>query len=335
MTRAADGTVKAFENVCLHRQSQIARGCGTARRLVCPYHAWTYDLDGNLVGVPGKEGFPESSIAAVTKLTELPATECAGFLWISLDPTPRWTSRTFLGPLADELDSWGIGRWAPLGEKVLDTADQLEAGDRHLRGELPLRDRAQDHVRDHRPQQLHGVRHRSANITGWCSRSTASSTSTTSPKSSGTRCRTWSSSTRCSPTSCCRRRSPTASCSASTRATLPGRSITVHQNSTPLDLSDESTAAGAQAVFEYAHGTVRDEDYALVEKLQANLASGVQRNTWSSVATSRACSTGTRRGRTRSALLVDEPDDSSRSPGSAASSTSASSQSRYSASDRS
>ena len=57
---------------------------------------------------------------------------------------------------------------------------------------------------------------------------------------------------------------------------VPGRSITVHQNSTPLDLSEESVAAGAQAVFDYAHGTVRDEDYALVEKLQFNLASGVR-----------------------------------------------------------
>jgi len=43
----------------------------------------------------------------------------------------------------------------------------------------------------------------------------------------------------------------------------PGRSTTVHQNSTPLDLSDESAGAGAQAVFEYAHATVRDEDYRL------------------------------------------------------------------------
>ena len=40
LTRTSDGTVKAFDNVCLHRQSQIAEGCGSARRLVCPYHAW-------------------------------------------------------------------------------------------------------------------------------------------------------------------------------------------------------------------------------------------------------------------------------------------------------
>jgi hypothetical protein len=57
---------------------------------------------------------------------------------------------------------------------------------------------------------------------------------------------------------------------------LPGRSITVHQNSTPLDISDESVAAGAQAVFDYAHATVRDEDYRLVAGLQANLESGAR-----------------------------------------------------------
>ncbi|EUA87457.1 ring hydroxylating alpha subunit family protein [Mycobacterium ulcerans str. Harvey] len=56
----------------------------------------------------------------------------------------------------------------------------------------------------------------------------------------------------------------------------PGSSITVHQNSTPLDLSDESVATGAQAVFDYAHATVRDEDYRLAETLQTNLESGAR-----------------------------------------------------------
>src|SRR6201996_7749864 len=59
-------------------------------------------------------------------------------------------------------------------------------------------------------------------------------------------------------------------------ADRPGRSITVHQNATPQDLSEESVAAGAQAVFEYAHVTVRDEDYRLVAGLQANLESGAR-----------------------------------------------------------
>jgi carnitine monooxygenase subunit len=56
----------------------------------------------------------------------------------------------------------------------------------------------------------------------------------------------------------------------------PGKSITVHQNATPQDLSDESVAAGARAVFDYAHATVRDEDYKLVARLQANLESGAR-----------------------------------------------------------
>src|ERR1700759_1937749 len=84
LTRGADDTVRAFDNVCLHRQSRIAEGCGAARRLACPYHSWTDGPDGTLVGVPGKEGFPETA-SGPGRLTELPAAECAGFLWISLD----------------------------------------------------------------------------------------------------------------------------------------------------------------------------------------------------------------------------------------------------------
>ncbi len=49
LTRTSDGSVKAFDNVCLHRQSQVATGCGTAKRFTCPYHAWTYDNAGRLV----------------------------------------------------------------------------------------------------------------------------------------------------------------------------------------------------------------------------------------------------------------------------------------------
>ena len=113
------GAVRAFDNVCLPRQSRIADGCGAAPRLACPYHSWTYDLDGNLFGIPGKEGFPEIR-SGPAKLTELPAAECTGFLWISLDRDTTLDIPAFLGPLSDELESWGIGRWWPLGEKVLD-----------------------------------------------------------------------------------------------------------------------------------------------------------------------------------------------------------------------
>ena len=60
LSRSADNTVRAFDNVCLHRQSRIADGWGAARRLACPYHSWTNDLGGNLVGVPvARKDFPK------------------------------------------------------------------------------------------------------------------------------------------------------------------------------------------------------------------------------------------------------------------------------------
>ena len=57
--RGDDGAVRAFTNVCRHRASRIVNGdSGCARRLTCPYHAWTYALDGRLIGVPHKSDYP-------------------------------------------------------------------------------------------------------------------------------------------------------------------------------------------------------------------------------------------------------------------------------------
>ncbi len=274
LTRVADGTVRAFDNVCLHRQSKLAEGCGSARRLACPYHSWTYDLEGNLVGVPGKEGFPET-YSDTAKLTGLPATECAGFLWISLDRTAALDIPTFLGPLADELDAWGIGKWSPLGEKVLDCPINWKLavdtfaenyhfatvhkstfatiarsnctafdsfGPHHrlvfpLNGILDLEDTPEEQWEP--LQNMVVIYALFPNIVLSCT------------IANGELFRVYP-------------------------AGGPGRSITVHQNSTPLDISDDSVAAGAAAVFDYAHATVRDEDYALVTQLQANLESGVR-----------------------------------------------------------
>ena len=52
VARAEDGRTRAFVNVCRHRGSTIAEGAGNRRTLQCPYHAWTYDLDGRLRAAP-------------------------------------------------------------------------------------------------------------------------------------------------------------------------------------------------------------------------------------------------------------------------------------------
>ncbi len=56
--RGADGVARAFRNACRHRGTQLADGSGCARSFVCPYHAWTYELDGRLRHIPHEEGFP-------------------------------------------------------------------------------------------------------------------------------------------------------------------------------------------------------------------------------------------------------------------------------------
>src|ERR1700742_2442905 len=275
LTRTSDGSVKAFENVCLHRQSQVVTGCGKAKRFTCPYHAWTYDNAGRLVGLPGREGFPGVQPKS-DGLTELPATEFAGFLWLALDPDATLDISAHLGPLAEELDSWGIGRWSPLGEKVLDVpinwklAVDTFSENYHFatvhrdtfatiaRSNCTVFDSFGPHHRlifplnsilelENVPEDQWDPFHNMVVIYALFPNIVLSVTI-----ANGELFRIYP-------------------------GNQPGRSITVHQNSTPLDISDESVAAGAQAVFEYAHATVRDEDYRLVEKLQRNLASGVRK----------------------------------------------------------
>ena len=274
LTRTSTGSVKAFNNVCLHRQSQVVTGCGKARRFTCPYHAWTYDDTGRLVGLPGREGFPGVQVKS-DGLTELPATEFAGFLWVAMDPAATLDIAAHLGPLAEELDSWGIGRWSPLGEKVLDSPINWKLavdtfsenyhfatvhretfatiarsnctvfdsfGPHHrlifpLNSILDLETVAEDQWDPF--QNMVVIYALFPNIV------------LSVTIANGELFRIYP-------------------------AALPCRSITVHQNSTPLDIFEESVAAGAQAVFDYAHATVRDEDYRLVAGLQANLESGAR-----------------------------------------------------------
>ncbi|WP_084355845.1 aromatic ring-hydroxylating oxygenase subunit alpha [Novosphingobium lentum] len=59
VVRGDDGVVRAFANVCRHRAMRLVEGpAGCARKLVCPYHAWTYETDGRLTGVPMRGDYP-------------------------------------------------------------------------------------------------------------------------------------------------------------------------------------------------------------------------------------------------------------------------------------
>jgi Rieske 2Fe-2S family protein len=100
--RGADGGLRAFSNVCRHRAARVADGsgnCGKAFR--CPYHGWTYGLDGRLLGVPERTGFPGFDKDA-NGLWPLACGELAGFVFASLHPDPEPLAEA-MGPFAEWL----------------------------------------------------------------------------------------------------------------------------------------------------------------------------------------------------------------------------------------
>lgn len=84
VVRGDDGEVRAFANVCRHRGSRIVDGStGCAKRLVCPYHAWVYGLDGQLVGVPNRRSYPQLD-TAIHGLAPVELELWRGFIFIRL-----------------------------------------------------------------------------------------------------------------------------------------------------------------------------------------------------------------------------------------------------------
>jgi phenylpropionate dioxygenase-like ring-hydroxylating dioxygenase large terminal subunit len=84
--RGNDGQVRAFRNACRHRGTQIASGTGCEKAFVCPYHGWTYGLDGTLRHVPHEHGFLglEKSERGLVPVT---CVERNGVVFVSQDAT--------------------------------------------------------------------------------------------------------------------------------------------------------------------------------------------------------------------------------------------------------
>jgi choline monooxygenase len=120
VTRAADGTAHALLNYCRHRGARPAEGCGSARRFACPYHAWTYDSAGRLVGLPGAEGFSEVDQGDYG-LVELPSEERHGFVWVVLTVGAAIDVAAHLGPLDGELGSWGLADYDFFTERTFES----------------------------------------------------------------------------------------------------------------------------------------------------------------------------------------------------------------------
>jgi phenylpropionate dioxygenase-like ring-hydroxylating dioxygenase large terminal subunit len=106
VTRTRQGAVKAFMNVCRHRGARIVTEAGgNATTFSCPYHAWTYDLEGRLRGLRQPAGFADLD-KSEHGLIELPAFERYGLIWVrpSVSEAPI-SIDAWLAPMAEQLAS--------------------------------------------------------------------------------------------------------------------------------------------------------------------------------------------------------------------------------------
>lgn len=109
LTAGADGEISALSSVCRHRSMAIASGSGNSQRIVCPYHRWSYSLDGALVGAPLMDR-PVNVDGSPCALPRYAVESWLGFVFVSLatDPEP-------LGPQLEgatrTLEPYEMERW--------------------------------------------------------------------------------------------------------------------------------------------------------------------------------------------------------------------------------
>ncbi len=83
--RGDDHEIRAFANVCRHRAMRLVEGpSGCAKKLVCPYHAWTYETDGRLTGVPMRRDYPALDLAE-NGLARVDLEIWRGFVFVRLE----------------------------------------------------------------------------------------------------------------------------------------------------------------------------------------------------------------------------------------------------------
>ena len=110
--RNKSGDIKTYSNVCRHRMMQLLDGTGTTSKVVCPYHAWTYDLNGELMGAGHMEkstSFDRRKICLPQIRTEI----WNGWIYVTLNPEAMSVSDA-LSPLHDVVKRYKMENYVPV-----------------------------------------------------------------------------------------------------------------------------------------------------------------------------------------------------------------------------
>jgi phenylpropionate dioxygenase-like ring-hydroxylating dioxygenase large terminal subunit len=117
--RDDDGRINAFINVCRHRGSRLAQGCGSGKRgFSCPYHGWSYDRSGHLKSIPFESGF-----AGLDKdnhrLSPLPVVEKYGMVWVQPTVGGEFDIDHHLNSMASDLAGFRLDTYSHYETRVL------------------------------------------------------------------------------------------------------------------------------------------------------------------------------------------------------------------------
>jgi Rieske 2Fe-2S family protein len=112
LVRANDGSIKAFYNVCPHRGTRLLSTSENTKRIQCPYHGWTYRLDGELIGCPDAKEYGDDFRRDEYSLYPVRSETWGGFVWVNLDPEAIPLT-TYLGDFTDRFAKYRMEemRW--------------------------------------------------------------------------------------------------------------------------------------------------------------------------------------------------------------------------------
>ena len=112
--RGEEGRVRAFANVCLHRMMRLVEGRGSCSRIVCPYHAWTYGIDGQLLAAAHMKRTPGFD-PREHHLAEIRCEIWQGWIYVTLDPAAESVAR-LLAPLEAMVAPYDMAGYLPIAD---------------------------------------------------------------------------------------------------------------------------------------------------------------------------------------------------------------------------
>ena len=119
--RTTPDEIKGFYNICPHRGSRLrpSTGLGHAEQLQCPFHLWTFDIEGRLTNVPDRQHFVNGIPEEKQCLTEVRVETWAGWVWFNMDPEAE-PLHEFLGVIPSHLDPYELQNYHVVEDYVLE-----------------------------------------------------------------------------------------------------------------------------------------------------------------------------------------------------------------------